>query len=94
MDYKYRSLLQNIPVRHLINKMKGPSEIGMHLNRLMDVDLNNIFLFMSSENAAMYLKEASQMGMHGTKYSWFVLTLVIIIQWQSITEIFNRFDFE
>ena len=48
MDYKYRSLLLNVPTRHLLNKMKeGEGNIEQHL-RLMDrIDLNNIFLVRS-----------------------------------------------
>ena len=77
MDYKYRSLLMNVPVRHLINKMKmTPENIEAHLKRLTEVDLNNIFLLMSTENAAMYLDMANQLKMYGQKYSWFVMTKV------------------
>ena len=79
MEYKYRSLLINVPVRHLINKMRKTEEdIMKHLTTMSEVDLNNIFLFMSKPNAEMYLKVANMMKMYGKKYSWFLLTKVIM----------------
>lgn len=94
MDYKYRSLLMNVPVRHLINRMKmGDAEIEKHLKRLSDVDLNNIFLFSSLENAKTYLDVANMIKMYGTKYSWFVLTKVsaILSPRQSTPVLVRRF---
>lgn len=78
MEYKYRSLLQNVPVRHLINKMKMDMDaIKKHLQMLSNVDLNNIFLLGSPENSEMYLKAANDLKMYGERYSWFVVSKVI-----------------
>ena len=77
MDYKYRTMLQNVPVRHLINKMKetGP-EIEKQLNRITDVDLNNIFLFAAPKNAEKYLSMANDLNLNTKKTKWFLLTKV------------------
>ena len=77
MTYKYRSLLLNVPCRHMINKMKTtPEEMSEHLKRITRIDLNNIFLLMSVENAQKYLNEANNLGLYGKKYSYFLMTKV------------------
>lgn len=74
MYYKYRSLLQNIPVRHLINPMKMDDMArAKQLNMLTDIDLNNIFLLGSKDNIEKYLKTANELKMYGQKYSWFAV---------------------
>ncbi|QQP50897.1 Ionotropic glutamate receptor 25a [Caligus rogercresseyi] len=51
MHYKYRSLLQNIPVRHMIQKIRmGKNELKAQLLRMTEVDLNNYFVFGSVES--------------------------------------------
>ena len=79
MDYKYRTLLQNVPVRHLINRMKTEkTDVEKQLKRLSDVDLNNIFLLSSIKNAERYLDIANNMEipLNTKKTKWFVLTKV------------------
>ncbi len=42
MDYKYRSLLLNVPTRHLLNRMKeGDQAIMDHLKLMDRIDLVN-----------------------------------------------------
>lgn len=53
------------------------SAIKTHLNTLTNVDLNNIFLVGSPENAEMYLKAANELKMYGERYSWFVVSKVL-----------------
>jgi ionotropic glutamate receptor len=80
MEYKYRSLLLNVPCRHLINKMRmGEQNVMEHLKLMTKIDLNNIFLLGSPENIARYLTVASSLGMIGKKYSWLALSKVILI---------------
>ena len=79
MNYKYRSLLMNIPVRHLINKMKMDSmEQEKQLKMMTDIDLNNIFLLGKKSMIEQYLKAANKLKMHGIKYSWFAMSKVRI----------------
>ncbi len=45
MDFKYKGLLQNLPVRHIIHRVKGTdAELRQQLMRLSEVDLNNFFV--------------------------------------------------
>jgi len=75
MEYKYRSLLLNVPCRHLINKMRmGEQNVMEHLKLMNKIDLNNIFLLGKPENIARYLTVASSLGMVGKKYSWSALS--------------------
>ncbi len=78
MEYKYRSLLMNVPCRHLINRMRdSPDAISEHLKTMSKIDLNNIFLVGKLQNVQKYLTVGSSLGFVGKKYSWFVLTKVI-----------------
>ncbi len=77
MDLKYRTMLQNVPVRHLINKMKmTETEAKAQMQRFQQVDLNNIFLLMTKPNAEKYLAWSDDIGMTGIKFAWFVLSMV------------------
>ncbi len=74
MDYKYRSLLLNVPTRHLLNRMKeGDDNIKEHLKLMDRIDLNNIYLLGKPEKAAQYLSTASSLGFTGKKWSWVVM---------------------
>ena len=45
MDHQYKSLLLNMPVRHIINKVKTTeSELKAQLKRLDEMDINNYFI--------------------------------------------------
>ena len=78
MNYKYRSLLMNIPVRHLINKMKKDDmEKEKQLKMMTDIDLNNIFLLGRKSMIEDYLAVANKLRMYGIKYSWFAMSKVI-----------------
>ena len=77
MNYKYRSLLMNIPVRHLINKMKKDDmEKEKQLKMMTDIDLNNIFLLGRKSMIEQYLAVANKLKMYGMKYSWFAMSKV------------------
>ena len=74
----------------MINKMKTTEqEMSEHLKRIAKIDLNNIFLLMSVENAQKYLAEANKLEMYGKKYSWFVMSKVKILV--SLGEAYSRF---
>ncbi|CAB4065386.1 GRIN [Lepeophtheirus salmonis] len=77
MDYKYRSLLQNIPVRHMIQKIRtGKNELKGQLMRMSQVDLNNYFVFGSVKTIEEVVAKANEMKLYGTKYAWFAITKV------------------
>ena len=45
MDHQYKSLLLNMPVRHIINKVKTSSaDLKKQLTRLEEMDIKNYFI--------------------------------------------------
>lgn len=75
MDHKYKSLLQNLPVRHVIHMIKGTdSEVKKQLMKLDDVDLNNFFVLGSQKSISRVLDVANGLKLYGSKYAWFTLT--------------------
>ena len=77
MYFKYGTLLQNIPVRHLIQPMKkGEAMIKKQLMLFDEIDLHNVFLVGDAANIKSYLATANMLKMFGKKYSWFAVTKV------------------
>ena len=77
MYYKYGTLLQNIPVRHLIQPMKKGEEATEKQLKLFDeIDLHNVFLVGSGASIKSYLAAANKLKMFTKKYAWFAVTKV------------------
>jgi len=75
MDHQYKSLLLNMPVRHIINKVKtSSSEIKKQLTRLEEMDIKNYFILGNSDTLMNVYKAASELKMYGEKYAWFAGT--------------------
>ncbi|XP_023346465.1 ionotropic receptor 25a [Eurytemora carolleeae] len=75
MDHKYRSLLLNLPTRHIIKPLETTDAgIKDQLTRLESVDINNFFVLASLANLKMVYGVASRKGMTGEKYAWFAGT--------------------
>lgn len=76
MDHKYKSLLQNVPVRHVIVKAKNPgTEIRDQLSRLRSLDIVNFFVLGGQETLRSALDAAQSLNFTGRKYAWHSLTL-------------------
>jgi len=75
MDHQYKSLLLNMPVRHIINKVKTTSmDLKKQLMRLEEMDIKNYFILGSSETLMNVYKAANELKMYGEKYAWFAGT--------------------
>jgi len=75
MDHQYKSLLLNMPVRHIINKVKtSDSDLKMQLSRLEQMDIKNYFILGSSETIKSVYMVANELKMYGEKYAWFAGT--------------------
>lgn len=76
MDHKYKSLLQNIPTRHVISPVKGenPEAIKSQLTSLRQLDIVNFFILGSLTTIKSVLDAADLNNFFGRKYSWFALT--------------------
>ncbi|XP_034939121.1 ionotropic receptor 25a-like [Chelonus insularis] len=76
MDHKYKSLLLNVPTRHVIVKAKeyGPPMTDQ-MKQLRNLDIVNFFILGGEKTIADELATANQLGFTGPKYGWYALTL-------------------
>lgn len=79
MDHKYKSLLQNIPTRHIIASIDDMTSIKLHLTRFRDVDIVNFFVLGKLSIIKSVLDHANSNKLFGRKYAWHVITQVTII---------------
>ncbi|CAG4975056.1 unnamed protein product [Parnassius apollo] len=77
MDHKYKSLLQNIPTRHVITPVKSFSkdEIKTQLRSLRELDIVNFFIVGSLRTIKNVLDAADENQYFGRKTAWFALSL-------------------
>lgn len=47
MDHKYKSLLQNVPARHVITPIASTAERQEQIEKLRNLDINNFFILGS-----------------------------------------------
>jgi len=76
MDHKYKSLLQNIPTRHIIAAIDDTTSIKLHLTRFRDVDIVNFFVLGKLSIIKSVLDHANSNKLFGRKYAWHVITQV------------------
>ncbi|XP_008183092.2 ionotropic receptor 25a [Acyrthosiphon pisum] len=74
MDHKYKSLLQNIPTRHIIAAIDDTTSIKLHLTRFRDVDIVNFFVLGKLSIIKSVLDHANSNKLFGRKYAWHVIT--------------------
>nr|XP_033188685.1 ionotropic receptor 25a [Bombus vancouverensis nearcticus] len=75
MDHKYKSLLLNVPTRHVINVASQQiMEMRTQLPRLRDLDIVNYFILGDENTINIALEAAEALNFTGKKYGWFLLT--------------------
>ncbi|XP_076636399.1 ionotropic receptor 25a-like [Colletes latitarsis] len=75
MDHKYKSLLLNVPTRHVINEASQQvTEMRRQLPRLRDLDIVNYFILGDENTINVALEAAESLNFTGRKYGWFLLT--------------------
>ena len=75
MDHKYKSLLLNVPTRHVIVQAKDTDEKARHqLSQFRELDLVNYFVLGDEKTLTMELDAAQMLNFTGRKYSWYALT--------------------
>lgn len=75
MDHKYKSLLLNVPTRHVINEAsQHVTGIRWQLPPLRDLDIVNYFILGDENTINMALEAAESLNFTGKKYGWFLLT--------------------
>lgn len=76
MNHKYKSLLLNVPTRHVINELETTIDtVKLQLLRLRDLDVVNYFLLGDVSTINVALDAGEMLGFTGRKYGWFVLSL-------------------
>lgn len=76
MNHKYKSLLLNVPTRHVINPLLSSSdEVKEQLMKLRDLDVVNYFLLGDGNSVNTLLEAGESLSFTGRKYGWFVVTL-------------------
>lgn len=82
MYHKYKSLLQNMPTRHLLTKVeKERSAIRKQIDRLVHVDIVNFFIAATPNEISSVLAESSDPTMKdgpyfSDEYAWYSMSLV------------------
>jgi hypothetical protein len=75
MDHKYKSLLQNIPTRHMIvkaNQKDGTEQ----LKRLRERDIFNYFILGRISTIKSVLDSAEENGLFERQFAWHAITSV------------------
>lgn len=76
MNHKYKSLLLNVPTRHVINEIDTSIDtVRAQLSALRDLDIVNFFLLGDSGSVNMILDSGELLGFSGSKYGWFTFSL-------------------
>ncbi|XP_054005653.1 ionotropic receptor 25a [Hylaeus anthracinus] len=75
MDHKYKSLLLNVPTRHVINEASQQvTEMKNQLQSLRHLDIVNYFILGDENTINVALEAAESLNFTGRKYGWFLLT--------------------
>jgi ionotropic glutamate receptor len=75
MDHKYKSLLQNIPTRHMIVKVSQDDGEGQ-LRRLRERDIFNYFIIGRLTTIRKVLDSAETNGFFDRQFAWHGITAV------------------
>ncbi|XP_072753212.1 ionotropic receptor 25a isoform X2 [Anoplolepis gracilipes] len=76
MTHKYKSLLLNVPTRHVINDLQNSMDlIKEQLSRLRDLDVVNYFIMSDEKSIEIVLDAGESLSFTGRKYGWFILSL-------------------
>ncbi|KAL0269510.1 UNVERIFIED_CONTAM: hypothetical protein PYX00_007214 [Menopon gallinae] len=74
MDHKYKSLLQNIPTRHVISAIEDTRSIKRHLTKMRDLDVVNFFILGRLSTIKVVLDNANINKYFGKKFAWHAIT--------------------
>ncbi|CAL4099885.1 unnamed protein product, partial [Meganyctiphanes norvegica] len=75
MEHKYKSLLQNLPCRHIMTMAeKDEMKIREQMKRLKDADIVNFFALGTLDTIRSILDAATANDMFGRKYAWYAMS--------------------
>ncbi|XP_033323071.2 ionotropic receptor 25a isoform X1 [Megalopta genalis] len=98
MDHKYKSLLLNVPTRHVIHEVtRREADVRTQLSKLRDLDIVNYFVLSDASTMNVVLEAAESLNFTGKKYGWFLLTpesdVEPMCSCKNITVLFMRPEF-
>nr|QJX74385.1 ionotropic receptor 25a [Ceracris kiangsu] len=73
MDHKYKSLLQNVPTRHIINEIKFQN-IAKQLSTFKQREVFNYFILGRIDTVNKVLEAAADMEFYGRQFGWYAVT--------------------
>lgn len=73
MDHKYKSLLQNIPTRHVITAIGPQADRAQQIEKLRNLDVNNFFILGSLASIKSVL-EAAKPEYFARNFAWHAIT--------------------
>uniref|UniRef100_A0A2P2I0J5 Ionotropic receptor 25a-like n=1 Tax=Hirondellea gigas TaxID=1518452 RepID=A0A2P2I0J5_9CRUS len=75
MEHKYKSLLQNLPCRHIMTKVEDMEEdVRKQVKKLRDADIVYYFVVGSLATIRKVMTAGNAQKMFGMKYSWYAVT--------------------
>ncbi|XP_071055575.1 ionotropic receptor 25a [Onthophagus taurus] len=74
MDHKYKSLLQNVPTRHIIARIQDVSTLKDQLQNLRKLDIVNYFVLARLVNIKKVLDAADAINYFNRKFAWHAIT--------------------
>lgn len=78
MEHKYKSLLRNVPTRHILIEINDIKSVKNHLIRLKDMDIVNYFIVGHlSTTIKSVLEIADSNNFVGKTFAWQAITQVL-----------------
>lgn len=82
MYHKYKSLLQNLPTRHLLTKVEKTQNLYGQIDKLVHVDIFNFFIAATPTQISEVLAKASNPQAKdgpwfSDEFAWYSMSLVI-----------------
>ncbi|XP_014257166.1 ionotropic receptor 25a isoform X2 [Cimex lectularius] len=74
MEHKYKSLLLNMPTRHIIADISDARSVRQQLNRFRELDIMNFFILGRLAMVKSVLEIANILKVFGKKYAWHAIT--------------------
>ncbi|XP_055372265.1 ionotropic receptor 25a [Condylostylus longicornis] len=73
MDHKYKSLIQNIPCRHVITQIAKGADKSIQIDKLRNLDINNFFILGQLQSIKEVL-EAARSEYFKRNFAWHAIT--------------------
>jgi ionotropic glutamate receptor len=76
MDHKYKSLLRDVPTRHIITQVDDAKSAKQQLVRFRELDIVNFFILGRLSTIKTVLDSGNVNKYFGKKFAWHAITQV------------------